>query len=306
MACGTTNSVSIKVEPMRVFWGREHCRDYLSTEANGAGAAGNWIGVNYFNGDYEEVLGYIWFNSGASSDPAPSGRTEIAEVAILAGDTNAQVVAKLIAALDGNEFINVNEGDTNVSFCIQNRFIGEISTEAAGDFLATKTVEIEGIGGDLGATQGGAELAFEAQTFELKSDQTGELVLGDIYLGSSASASFNLIELTAGTLKAVIAGVTGDSHTPASGTELIGYGQSKLYQSLINSAGKLILHPVRIPDLTDRSSDWVFWKSAPLPESVNFSGTENQAMSVSFKAYLDRSKEEAINLFCQGDWSQLV
>jgi len=67
--------------------------------------------------------------------------------------------------------------------------------------------------------------------------------------------------------------------------------------------GRLILHPIRLPS-TDKTSDVVFWRSAPLGESINFSGVDIQVMAVSFKAYLDAGKNAKVNLFAYGDWTQ--
>lgn len=306
MGCGVQGT-SIRVEPMRVFWGREHCRNYVFT-GTGANSGGDYLNVTIINADYEQEAGYIWFDDGVASDPAPSGKSLLGSVPINSGDTSAQIVTAILSAFpfSGGDDFYAKEGEIATEFCLCNKFIGEIdnTAEGLGTASATKTVEVQGIGGELGATSGGVELSFETQTIEIKSDQTGEIVLDDIYAGSTASASMSLIELTQGNLKTVIAGVTGDAHTPSGGDEVLGQGQSKLYNSLYDYAGKLILHPVRVLDLEDRSDDWVFWKSAPLIESVSFSGTEQKALSVNFKAYLDKSLNNKVNLWSQGNWLQ--
>jgi len=306
MGCGVQGT-NIRVEPMRVFWGREHCRNYIFN-GNGSNSGGDYLNLTIIDPDYNQTVGYIWFDDGVASDPAPAGKTLLGSVSILAGDTSAQIVAKVLLAFpfSGVDDFYAKAGESAQEFCLCNKFIGEIDNTAEGTGTAnvTKVVEVQGIGGELGATSGGVELSFEAQTIEIKSDQTGEIVLDDIFAGSTASASMSLIELTQGILKTVIAGVSGDALTPSGGTEVLGQGQSKLYNSMYDYAGKLILHPVRIIDVSDRSEDWVFWKSAPLIESVSFSGTEQKALAVNFKAYLDKSLDQKVNLWIQGDWLQ--
>ena len=65
------------------------------------------------------------------------------------------------------------------------------------------------------------------------------------------------------------------------------------------------MHPSRFED-SDKSYDITFFKSAPKPASINFSGEEAQVMEVTFTALLDSSVQEAINLMAFGDSSQDV
>lgn len=65
------------------------------TTTNGAALSGTYFLINSANND---TLYYVWFNTGASVDPAVSGRTGI-EVTIDAGDADTVVATKLANAL---------------------------------------------------------------------------------------------------------------------------------------------------------------------------------------------------------------
>jgi hypothetical protein len=80
-----------------------------------------------------------------------------------------------------------------------------------------------------------------------------------------------------------------------------------LFQDIAILGGQLVIHPIRLAN-NDYSSDLVFWKSAPKPESLNFDGTAVQQLSVTFDAYVDdRYKDEVSLLAIAGlsgaDWT---
>lgn len=66
------------------------------------GGAGKYFTI-YSAGDVSKF--YVWFNvNGSNSDPAPGGYTSGIAVAILSGDTNVQVAAKVALALTTSDF----------------------------------------------------------------------------------------------------------------------------------------------------------------------------------------------------------
>ena len=103
----------------------------------------------------------------------------------------------------------------------------------------------------------------------------------------------------------IVSSVTGDSYTPMGGTKLVGYGESRLYQSFFDLGGQLILHPTR-KEASDREYDINLWKCVPKPNSINFSGDSAQTMEVTFTALADREVQEEINLMSFGDGEQDV
>ena len=171
------------------------------------------------------------------------------------------------------------------------------------DSTFTLETDVAGIGGELGKTKEGIEVSFEATVFDVNANQTGTLLLDQIIQGTSASASMALLEVTKERLALILGQGFGDTVTPGGGTEVVGFGTSKNFKSSFDSAGKLILHPVRLPS-TDRSEDAVFWKTVPLPESINYDGTDTKALEVTFNSLVDDKKDPAISIYAVGDWQQ--
>ena len=307
----TTRRVDGRLDAANVRWGKQHCRT-ITCAANAADALdGLYLPINYFTPNLVEVNGYVWFDgAGAGTNPTPSGLTLIGAVAVTGGsETAAQVAAALKTTLDAAVVsgtipaFKTTTVASNVA-TVENLFIGAISAEADTDSTGCTFATLSaGIGLELGATTDGIELSKETQTFELKSNQTGEIVAGEIYLGASVSLSMNLMEVTKARYDLLVGEVTGDNYTPSGGTKVVGYGESRLFQSLDELGGMLILHPIRLA-ATDYSEDVVFWKSAPKPSSMTFSGTDPQALACEFMAYLDLSKNTSVNLFMRGDWTQ--
>lgn len=301
----STNRINATLEAARVKWGKQHCRT-LTFPANTANAlAGKYLPINYMDANLAETLGYVWFDDGVETDPAPAGLTLISAVDVTSGDTAAVVAASFKTAIDALDPAVVKVlsiADEVVT--LENKFIGAITAETDPDTTGvTRTTLVTGVGIDLGATSEGIELTMEVSTVDITSNQTGGLIADQVYQGSSASISMSLLEVTKERFDLLVGEVTGDSVTPAGGTSVTGYGESRLFQNLSGLAGQLILHPIRLAN-TDYSSDVVFWKCAPLPSSLNFDGTAPQVMAVDFFAYLDQSKNTAINLFTKGDWTQ--
>lgn len=300
MANVTTDTKEINIEAATVKWGKPHCRQ-VKTIADVTGSLdGLYFDLNWFNPNLEETLGYVYINT----DPVLNGKTGIAVTVVNDDDANAVALAikTAIEASAYAEFFKVEILLDEVT--ITNRFMGEITEELdSGATGFTFTELVKGLGLDLGATADAIELALETNVVEIKANQTGELVLDEINQGSKASLTTNLIEISKEKFDLLIGYVTGSIVTPAGGTSLSGFGEDRLFKSLFDLGGMLVLHPVR-KDESDYSSDVVFWKSAPKVGSLNFDGTAPQQMAVEFMAYLDKSKNKKINLFAKGDWTQ--
>jgi hypothetical protein len=300
MACAIKKEQTIKLEAAQVYWGKEQCRVILVPDDVDSSLNGQNFKIQSISPSGEITKYYVLLTDGTAVDPEYPDHIKI-EVTFVP-DSTGVVISPLIT----NALSVVNDlfTETLDGFFahIKNKWIGAVEDDfsAAPDFEVTIS---EGIGGFLGRTSEGIEVTIETQSTEITSNQTGEIILDEIGQGQSANCSASFIELSKERLEAMIAGAVGGTHTPSGGTKLIGGGSSKLFQSLKELGGKLILHPQRLP-LTDRSEDFVFWKSAPKPESINYSGTDVQALSVTFNAYLDDSKPAEINLFAIGDWSQ--
>lgn len=307
----STQRINATLEAANVKWGKQHCRT-ITCAANTADALdGLYLPINYLTPNLVEVKGYVWFDgAGAGTDPAPSGLTLIGSVSVTGGsETATQVAAALKTTLDAAVVSGSIKAFKTTTVAagvatVENNFIGAVSAETDADSTGfTFATLTTGVGVDLGATSEGIELSMEAQSVDIVSNQTGGLISSQVYTGSSASLSMSLLEVTKARFDLLVGEVTGDSVTPSGGTSVTGFGESRLFQSLDQLGGMLILHPIRLAS-TDYSSDVVFWKSAPKPQSLNFDGTAPQVMAVEFMAYLDLTKNTAINLFAKGDWTQ--
>jgi len=303
MASSTQQS-SILLSAANVFWGTRECVEVTVNEI-----ADNLDGV-YFNVDAPESAGgtsqpfYVWFNlDGGSTDPAVAGRVGI-EVATVTGDSAIVVAGKLMAAVEAHPmFFSSVEGDKVV---VEAKYEGKVdspaSVETSGFVIDRNRV---GIGGDLGRTQGGVEVSMETQSVQITADQTASLVIDEVFTGSTVDVTVTLLEMTPERWETIVGSVTGDTFTPAGGTQLVGYGDSRLYQSFFDLGGKLVLHPTR-KAATDRSFDITLFRSVPKPSSINFSGEEPQVMEVTFSALLDNDTNSAIRLMAFGDSDQDV
>lgn len=293
----------IKLEAVDVYWGTERCRKITLVDDVAGSLTDEYFDLNAIGTDLATETQYYVLLSGTTPavDPAPAGKTKI-EVTYADGDSAATIAALIETAVEAFDFDAVVTGS---DIQIANKYLGKVTEEAYTNAPSLTFVEeIAGIGGSLGATaQGGSTLNMEATSVDLVSDQTGSIVLGQVYTGSTASVDMSLIEMTKERWEAVVGSVTGDIFTPTAGTRLVGYGESRLYQNLFDLGGKLVLHPIRLA-ASDRSEDIVFWKSSPLPSSIAYSGQDIQGMEISFTAYNDKSKPSEISLFAQGDWQQ--
>lgn len=310
MTCAKKKTTPIKLEAVRMIWGVEQCRSFKAVSAGGAG--GKYFKVNLIGENYEEVKGYFYMDDGDDVDPAPAGLTLLGVVTIGALDTDEVNAQSIVDDINANAtygkvlkaYISEDSADT---FVIENMITGKVSTEDAGDSGFTYALGITGVGGDLGKTaQGGTSLNLETSTFELKSDQTAELLLGEINQGNLTSIEASLIELNAERFEALIGSVVGDILDMGVDGNYVGIGTSRLYQEMSALGGRMILHPIRIADVTDRSEDWSFHLTAPMPNSLNFSGTEQQAMEMNFKPYVDESKPAEASVGGYGDWLALI
>jgi hypothetical protein len=301
MSLVASAKTDIKLEAVNVYWGVEKCDSVTFVDDVTGSLSGEYWDINVIGGDLEtETQYYVLMDNGSAVDPAPSGKTKIS-VNYTDDDDAATLAGLFVTALSA---LDVSASASAGVVTYENKYIGKVTEEDFSNAPSFTFVNLrEAKGGSLGSTaQGGSTLNMEAQSVDLVSDQTGSLVLGQIYTGSAASIDMSLIEMTKERWETVVGSVTGDVHTPSGGTRLVGYGESRLYQNLFDLGGKLILRPISKQD--DKSEDVVFWKSAPLPSSISYSGQDIQGMEVSFVAYNDKSKPSEISLFAQGDWDQ--
>jgi len=300
MAC-RTDEQEIFYEASKIYWGKEQCR-VVGVVADVAGSlSGEYFDLNVVDASGAETSYYLLMDNGAAVDPAPAGKTKIT-VSYTDDDDVATIASAMQVAVDAISGLSaevLNVSDVH----IVNDEIGAVTEEIQSNAPSFSYAITTGVGGYLGRTSEGIEISMETTVGEVKANQSSEILLDEIVQGQTASCTAAFIELSKERLEALIAGSVGDTFTPAGGTKLIGGGASKISRSLKSQGGKLILHPVRLAD-SDRSRDFIFWLSAPKPESLNYSGTDIQTLNCTFTAYLDDSKPEQINLYSIGDWKQ--
>jgi hypothetical protein len=302
MSLTGTSTNDIKLEAVSVKWGREECRKVTFVADSAGSLTGGYFDLNVLDEDQVETKYYVLFSGTTpATDPAIAGKTKI-EVTYADNDTAAVIGGLYVAALSA---VNINASQSGAEVIVENKDIGKITVEVNTNATSfTYSILSAGLGGDLGKTaEGGTTLTTETQSVELKADQTGQIVLGEIYTGSTANLSMSLIEMTKSRWETIVGSVTGDVFTPSGGTRLVGQGTSRLYKNLFDLGGKLTLHPIRLLK-SDKTEDITFWKSAPKPSSISYSGQDIQGMEVEFVAYNDESKPSAISLWSQGDSTQ--
>lgn len=300
-----TSTTSFLLSAADVSWGRRE-RNCIETVADVAGSLGGTsFNINAHSASGEDKPYYVWFDTGADSDPAPVGRTGI-EVSISANDTAEDVATALAAAMEAeSDFRGKVASNDSGAVLVDSEFIGAVSPAADVDSGFSFTQVKSGLGGDLGRTSGGVEVSMETTTVQITSDQTGALVNDEVVTGQTVEVTMSLQEMTAARWETVVGSVTGDTFTPAGGTQLVGFGESRLYDSFVDLGGELVLHPTR-KDASDKSFDITVFLSAPKPSSINFSGENPQVMEVTFTALLEKEVQSSINLMAFGDTSQDV
>lgn len=298
MSCTTTRRIDATLEAATARWGRSQCRTITTVADVADSLDGTYFDLNLIGYDFLEAQYYVHFGA----DPVIVGKTAI-PATITTGDTAAVVAAAIKTAVDAADlpcFVTVASDVVTIENQVQGAITVETDSGSTGFTLAIGTV---GLSVELGATSGPLDLALSTEAVDIVSNQTGSLIGSQIFTGATAEVSMSLIEVTKERFDILVGEVTGDSVTPVSGTKVTGFGESRLFQSLDELGGQLILHPIRLP-VADKSADVVLHRSAPRTESLNFDGSAAQELSVTFTAYLDQGFNTAINLFAKGDWTQ--
>jgi hypothetical protein len=195
MSLTGTSTNDIKLEAVSVKWGREECKKVTFVDDVAGSLTDEYFDLNVLDEDQVETQYYVLMSgSTPATDPAPAGKTKIT-VTYADNDTATVIGGLYVAALAA---INVNVSQSGAEVIVENKDIGKITLEVNTNAPSfTFEVLSAGLGGDLGKTaEGGTTLTTETQSVELKADQTGQIVLGEIYTGSTANLSMSLIEMT--------------------------------------------------------------------------------------------------------------
>ena len=302
----TSNTQEFRLEAADAIYGPSECRSWLFTADSSSDTNNGYIDVNYTiftSNGLEEVLGYIWFNvGGAGVDPAPAGKTLVAEAAYAAdadAETRVDAIISALDALSTNPFSFYKKIGTDTLF-LDNAYPNEQTTETETSANATLTVLRDGFGNVFDGTSEGITVSVESTLFDVTSNQTGELVRDRIIQGFNVSASASFLDVSQSAKEALVGKGAGDIVDLGGGKKAVGHGQSRLFQNVSEIGGRLIFHPIRL-DRSDRSADFVIWNTLPVLNELAFDGTSLQTLSMHFSANLDQQFDSRINLFVMGE-----
>jgi hypothetical protein len=298
----TTQVSNVVVEPVDAVIGNQHlvCFDTVA----GTGLGGDHFLVSSQDTDY-----YVWYNTGADVDPAPAGRTELAEVAVLTTDTAAQVAQKTVAAINaltGAKF-HAKQVGTGAQFLMELKGLGAPQAAwAVGTTTFVATILKAGSVLPLGYLDGNVEFGLAETLFDIVSHQTGSEVIGKIRTGSELGPiSLTLKETVAAKLKELLE-IPGQAVTPAGGTEVSGLGAlsgSKQFTNAFSDTKMLVLHPTKnAADNLD--NDFCFWAAYPNISNLVISGEEDRKVELEVSIFLDENRVNGVSKLVYGDWQQ--
>lgn len=306
MSTTTSQIFKARLESAEIYFGASACRSWVYQDDVASDTNNEFVDINFTNEEDVEVEGYIWFNvGGAGVDPAPAGKTLVAEVAYAANATGADRAAATVAALDALLttplfYYKVSPTSTD-TLLVDNAYPGEITAESgSGGEKITETELRAGYGGLLGPTKGPISFGSETEFFTILANQTGNLALDTVNQGTSVTISTDILDFSDANKEALIENGVGGAIGTAP-NKRIGIGESKLFQNTSDIGGRLILHPIRL-DRDDRSGDVVIWNTLAQIGEINYDGTDSQSVALEFQAVLDQGRQSEVNLVVFGEW----
>lgn len=298
MSCNTDKNY--KLEAVSLTWGKEA----VTSIAPAIGL----VGGEYFtvSSPATDLYFHVTVNS-SGADPAPAGFTKAGIVALPTSYTVANACDAIVTCLSSGKQFYVEKASDNLSVCLTN-LVPAAAKSAPSMGTATGFVLTEenvGFNLDLGQVDKGVEISFKPTLFDIKANQTGTTINDQLIQGFEISVKAGLIQLSTAIWQKLIGAGFGNTLTPAAGTEVIGFGTAKNFTSSFLYAGRLVLHPVRLAAniLTD---DITIWKTIPVADSVNYSGTDLQTMPLTFTSLVDSNKNTKINIMVRGDSTQYM
>jgi hypothetical protein len=298
----TTQVSNVVVEPVDAVIGNQHlvCFDTV---------AGTGLGGDHFLLSSKTVDYYVWYNTGSDTDPAPSGKTELVEVAILATDTASQVAQKTAAeinALIGASF-HAKQVGTEGKVLIELKGLGEpLTAWAAGTSGFTLQILKAGSELALGYLDGNVEFGLAETLFDIVAHQTGSEVIGKIRTGSELGPiTLTLKETVAAKLKELLE-IPGQEYTPSGGDAVSGLGAlagSKQFTNAFSDTKMLILHPTKNA-ATNLENDFCFWAAYPNISNLLISGEEDRKVELEVSIFLDENRVNEVSKLVYGDWQQ--
>jgi len=300
MSTGTTSSrANVELEAAFANWGLGQCRKTSFVDDTTGSLTDEYFDLNVVDFEGVETKYYVLLSGTTPAvDPLISGKTKL-ELVYTDDDTKEELAVLYKALLATVGVFAKNNLDGSVQ--VENWYNGSVTLEGAVSPSLTHLVLQEGLGGYLGATSEALSVSFNTETVVLKGNQFGAIKIGESFVGSDMSVASSFLEVDPALKQTLFSGI-GDTIDNA-GNVFTGFGESKLFKNLDDFSGRLILHPIRLPN-TDRSEDFCLWRSVPKPEEIGYDGENARSMKCSFSAFLSSVKDKKINLGGFGDWTE--
>jgi len=296
----STNTANAKVLPVECFYGKREVST-VATVADDAGSLNNKYFVFYSiseNGAVSKIAPWINVNE-VGTAPVVADATMV-EVKVATGATAAAVATALSAALAAVTDCVASVSTSTVT--IKNKYFGAVTAIAdTGITGFTVASTVTGWGGSLGGTED-VDVSPEFSTTPVQFSQWGDTDLDQILIGQKCMVSFKALEITAAFWTNVLNRVFGESLTVGA-DKLLGFGTSKLFGTLVQYAGELILKPM---NRADNDGNITFFKAMPAPSSINYSGTDLHGVELEFVACHDATRNSKIDIWFRGDETSLL
>lgn len=266
-----------------------------------ADVAGSLGGKYFLFHDSAGAKHYVWFDTGASVDPAPAGGWTGHEVTITSGDsatTIAGLIATVVGAVSG--FDATSSGTVvTLTHTVAGYAQPARDGNAGFSFALTTVGQIEKSAGCL---KGDIEVTgFEQTKIDILCHASGSTIKDQRITGySNLELSIVLQETDKQSLQDILVMYGMPVFTPVGSDKdaVFGYGPANIGGS--NPKVYIRLHPVEL-DAADKSNDINFWTAELGLDTFNFSGENLSEIPATFTVYPDESKPKGIQFFMIGD-----
>lgn len=301
----TDNKIeNVVIEPVDAIFGSQELASFTCV----ADIAGS-LGGKYFKFSTPAGKFYVWYNTGASTDPAPAGYTEV-EVAIVSGDSATLVASKTATVINAAAAVNKFHAKATLAvLAVEASLVGEVlEAPAVATSGFSVSVLIVGFQLQLGYFESGEiSVALAEELFDIKSHQTGSQLLGQLRTGVTAGPiKLSLIEAITSKLATILQKGIGESYTPAGGSAVTAVGAldgSKQFENVTADGGKLVLHPTKNA-IDNYDDDLAFWLAYPKLSALTYDGESQKKIEVEFSVFLNQYKVNEASIFVLGDHTQ--
>ncbi len=259
-----------------------------------ADVAGSLGGKFFLFHEPDGTKHYAWFNTGASTDPAPAGGWTEHEITITSGDSGTDIAAELATVLGAvGGFDATNSGVEVILTCTENGYCqpardAETVNKTGFTFINEQVGMLKE---NIGCIQGDIELSnMNAPNYlEVKCHASGTEIVQKIITGSeNPELTFTLQDTSKEKLEKLFTLMGGTSTTAVGADKQKGFGVGT---NLIGKAKPFIpvtLHPVKYA-ASDKSYDWNLWKCDISLDSIVFAAEDVSTLPMTITAYSDDS-----------------